>query len=111
MLLPLCGLVSCSIFFVVIGAVVLRLTGIRPLRPVVLLVFVVVALLGMSLFGGAYSALFADESHQLRSNAAIIGLLIGLPAAGTLTGWSVAYPLATLLTRARAGASGSARDP
>ena len=99
MLVPLLGFVLTTTFFAIVGLIVLSLSGVRPLRLVVLAAFVVAAQAGLLAYGAACGAVFADGSHQLRSGGAVIGLLIGMPVAGTLTGWVAARALANHLRR------------
>lgn len=101
MLLPLTGLICTTTIFAVIGIIVLRLTGIRPLRPLVLGAFVVAAQAGFVAFSASYGALFGGADNKLQSTTAVIGFLIGAPVLSALVGWVVARALAAWLARAR----------
>ena len=94
MLLPLFGLLLATAFFGTVGALVLRLAGVRPLRLSILIAFVVAAQAGVLTFGAAYGALFADAKNTLTSGVAVIGLLVGMPLAGILAGLLAARWLA-----------------
>jgi hypothetical protein len=99
MLVPLLGFILSTTLFAVVGAVVLWLSGVRPLRLPVLAAFVGAAQVGLLAYAAAYGAVFADESNRLRSAPAVLGILVGMPVAGTLTGWVAARALANRLRR------------
>jgi hypothetical protein len=97
MFLPFFGFLLSSAFFAGVGAVVLRLTGVRPVRAIVLLAFVVAAQAGLLVYVAVYGAIFADASNHLRSTGAVLGMLVGMPVAGSLTGLAAARLLARRL--------------
>ena len=102
MLLPALGLFLSLAFFGSTGALVLWLTGIRPLRIAVLTTFVLAAHAGMLAFGIVYGRVLANADNQLTSAGEVFGLLLGLPLAGILCGWLAARWFSA---RARAVAS------
>ena len=90
MLVPALGFILSTTFFGVVGAVALRRGGVRPLRPAVLAAFVVAAQAAVLAFGAVYAALVANGDDHLTSAGAVVGLLFGMPVAGTLCGWYAA---------------------
>ena len=99
MLLPLFGLFIAVAFFGTGGAIALRFAGVRPVRPSVLVTFIVAAQIGALTFAAAYGALFADAHNTLTSAGAVIGLLLGMPLAGLLAGFVAARWLAARQSR------------
>ena len=102
------GLVLSAAFFALVGAAVLWTSGVRPLRLSVLAAFIVAAQGGLLAFAAAYGLLFANADNQLTSAPAVIGMLLGMPVAGTLSGWLVARRLAR---RWRAGRTAGRAPP
>ena len=94
MLVPLFGFLLSAAFFATVGVIVLRLSGIRPITLPVLAMFVVSAQIGVLAFGAAYGAVFANADDQLTSGGAVVGMLVGMPLAGSFAGWLVARSVA-----------------
>jgi MFS family permease len=86
MLVPLFGLLLATTFFAIVGVLVLRLAGMWPLRLWVLITFVIAAVAGALAFGAVYGALFADADNVFPSEGAVIGILLGMPVVGILSG-------------------------
>ena len=94
MLLPLLGFTLSALLFGGLGLVLLPRAGIRPVRPTVLITFIIAAQVGVLAFGAAYGAVFGSGDNQLHSTAAVIGLLAGMPVVGVATGWLAARAIA-----------------
>jgi len=99
MILPLAGCLCSFGMFAVIGYVVLRLTGVRPIRPLVLITFVLAAQVGAIAFGACYGALLSDTNNKLQSTAAVVCFLAGMPIFGGLVGWIAARAVTWLFSR------------
>ena len=72
--------------FGVLGLVVLTVLRVRRGRGGALVEFVVAAQAGALLFALAYSWLLADGTGELRSTGSVLGLLVGMLAAGVAIG-------------------------
>lgn len=87
-------------FFGIMGALTMWLTGMRPLRISVLTIFVLAAHVGVLAFIVAYGLVFGDADIGFSGVRTIVGLLLGMPIAGIVSGW-----LAARWFSARAGSS------
>jgi hypothetical protein len=92
-LIPLLGFVVSAALFAALGAALLRVTGLRRVRPLLLGAFVAAGMVGALAYAAVYGALVAGPSRVLESRGAVIGLLAGLPIVGTVTGWLVTRAL------------------
>lgn len=93
MLIPLLGFVVSATLVAAVGVTLLRVTGDRRVRPLSLGAFVVAGLLGALAYAAVYGALVAGPGRELGSRGAVIGLLAGMPLAGTVAGWLAARAL------------------
>jgi hypothetical protein len=82
MLLPAIGFLASFGFFALVGAILLRLQGARPIRLVRVIAFALAGQAGLLLFAAAYGRVFADPGGTLGSRSVVIGFLLGMPLAG-----------------------------
>ena len=97
MVVPLFGLLLSVPLFGAVGVLALWVLRVAQRQILALLLFIATAQLGMLAFAVFYSAAFANAQNHLESRARVLGLVVGLPVAGSLLAcivlrWAVNTP-------------------
>ena len=98
MFMPLMGLITHIVVFSIIGVVILSFSKQVHLSIKSLVFFVVFSWAGLILYSILYSQIFANDQNELTSAIAVIGLLLGLVVAGSISGYLGTVALDKLLT-------------
>jgi len=85
MAVPFFGFVLGLILFSILGIIVLRFSGVAPIRPLTVTAFVAAAFVGVLAYAVVYGEVFG-QGDQLRFRATVMGFLIGVPVVATVAG-------------------------
>lgn len=98
MVLPVFAFVLGSVVFGILGAVVLRLSSVAPVRPLTLAAFVGAAFAATLVYAAIYGRLFGHDG-ELKSRAAVIFFLIGSLVVATVAGAITAKAVSQVVRR------------
>jgi uncharacterized membrane protein YcaP (DUF421 family) len=90
MVLPLFAFVIGTAVFLTLAVIVLRLTGIAPVRPLTLAAFVLAAAAGTLLYATVIRTVITGSDGHLHSTAAVFLFLVGLLIVASISGAGVA---------------------
>ncbi len=96
MAVPFFGFVLGSIVFSLLGLIVLRVSGVAPIRPLTIAAFVLAAFASTLAYAFAYARIFGDQTGELQSRAIVVIFLVGVPLIASLAG-AVAARLAVMV--------------
>jgi len=85
MAVPFFGFILGLISFSLLGIIVLRVSGVAPIRPLTVGAFVAAAFVSVLAYAVVYGQVFGQGGH-LRSRATATGFLIGVPVIAAIAG-------------------------